>query len=210
MKKCSKCLETKNLIEFWKCKGQKDGHQSYCKTCYKIQKAEYIKNNPGFQSKHNKLKYQRHKEKIKEINKLWKETNKELRKKQSKEYYKKNIKRILKYNNENKEKIKLQRRKYRERTTQLHAYYGALREWRIKRAMPKWADKNKIKIIYKESRKKTMQTGIQHHVDHIIPIVHKLVCGLHIPENLQILTASENSTKQNKINLDMVNLKLKV
>lgn len=64
-------------------------------------------------------------------------------------------------------------------------------------AVPKWADLESIKEIYLESREKSLQTGTHYHVDHIVPLQSKLVCGLHVEYNLQILSAKENMQKSN-------------
>ena len=67
-------------------------------------------------------------------------------------------------------------------------------------AMPLWADRRAIEEFYIEAREKTVKTGVKHQVDHIIPLRHKLVCGLHIPVNLQVIPASENFRKHNRFN----------
>lgn len=77
-----------------------------------------------------------------------------------------------------------------------------LRKKRIKRATPPWSDLKAIVEIYKESERITCETGIQHNVDHIIPLIHPLVCGLHVPANLQILTEEENLKKSNKFQIE--------
>jgi hypothetical protein len=62
---------------------------------------------------------------------------------------------------------------------------------------PRWANKLAIKEIYKDAERITEETGIKHQVDHIIPIRSPLVCGLHVENNLRIITAEENSSKSN-------------
>lgn len=57
---------------------------------------------------------------------------------------------------------------------------------------PPWADRRAIS-------KFKMETPPGHHVDHIIPLLGKNVCGLHVLENLQYLPARENSSKSNRI-----------
>jgi 5-methylcytosine-specific restriction endonuclease McrA len=41
-------------------------------------------------------------------------------------------------------------------------------------------------------------TNIEWHVDHIIPLKHSLVCGLHIWSNLRVIPKSINLHKGNK------------
>jgi hypothetical protein len=72
-------------------------------------------------------------------------------------------------------------------------------------SIPKWADTKKIQEIYNECSRISKVTGVLHHVDHIIPLIHDKICGLHVHQNLQILTASENCSKRNKFDIDLYN-----
>lgn len=80
------------------------------------------------------------------------------------------------------------------------AYIVERRKKRDKSAPP-WADKKAIRAVYIKARQLTVETGIKHEVDHIIPSTHELVCGLHVENNLQILTESENIRKSNSFTI---------
>lgn len=58
------------------------------------------------------------------------------------------------------------------------------------RATPRWADLKRIAAFYAN-----VPDG--HDVDHIVPLVSPLVCGLHCEANLQYLPSSENQSKRN-------------
>jgi 5-methylcytosine-specific restriction endonuclease McrA len=64
--------------------------------------------------------------------------------------------------------------------------------------LPSWADREKIKEIYKQAVLLTEEQNIKYEVDHIIPLNGENVCGLHVDNNLQILTKQKNNEKTNK------------
>lgn len=69
--------------------------------------------------------------------------------------------------------------------------YLASRKARVRMATPLWADLDAIRQFY-------FNCPSGHHVDHIIPLNGRDVCGLHDMENLQYLPAQENLKKSNR------------
>ena len=66
---------------------------------------------------------------------------------------------------------------------------------------PKWTTKEDletIKHIYIVANQFSKSFGTEYHVDHIIPLQGKLVSGLHVPSNLQIIPAMDNIKKGSK------------
>ena len=100
-----------------------------------------------------------------------------------------------------KEKTNIYKNRYQLNNPEVYKALTNARRRRYKEATPPWQTaehKKQIREIHLMAIKLTKLTGVKHEVDHIIPIQGELVCGLHTPWNLQILTKAENLAKSNK------------
>ena len=106
------------------------------------------------------------------------------------------------------EKSLARRKRYVENNRGAVNTLSTARKKHIKRATPKWVDKDHmwlIKEAYELAQLRTKQFGFSWHVDHIVPIQGELVSGLHVIENLQVIPAIENIKKKNKFEVDYAN-----
>jgi hypothetical protein len=71
------------------------------------------------------------------------------------------------------------------------------------KATPCWADIRAIDAVYEEAARRTAATGVPHHVDHIVPLQGREVCGLHVAWNLRVIPARDNRRKSNRLIPDL-------
>ena len=185
-KVCSKCREVKTLDGFGKMRDSKDGYRPECKACKKEINAKYHAANPEKEKERQAKYHAANSEKIKERNAEYRAANPEKEKERSANYHAANPEKN-------------------------RAWSSNSRAAKLK-AIPKWLteeDWQSMEAIGKEADRLTRETGIKYEVDHIHPLqppkvimfegeMIPLICAFHCPQNLQILTKSENCAKSNK------------
>jgi flagellum-specific peptidoglycan hydrolase FlgJ len=210
LKTCGNCKTEKTLASFHKNCASKDGLTSQCKVCRSAKKKIYCAANQ---------------ERIAAKNKIWWYKNHEDNLTRKKKYYDENKEAILErqkpyikaWRKENRPHLNEYDKSYRKENKDSYDSYikPYLRQWQKDNkdivnakgaehrankinASPSWRNKEAIKEFYKKAQRLTKETGVLHHVDHIVPLKGINVCGLHCETNLEVLTSAENLSKGNK------------
>ena len=103
---------------------------------------------------------------------------------------------------ENKQIILDHKKKYKQKNRARYTALDRHRELRKTQRTPKWLtaeQKNQIVCLYKKASELSKTNNVKYHVDHIVPLCGNSVSGLHVPWNLQVIPASENMKKYNKL-----------
>ena len=149
---------------------------------------EYARKNAEKNKARAKEWYEENKQQALKSRKKWREANKKKMKGYAKRWaeenkdHKNELSKVWK--KENKEKVLANTRK---------------RQAAKLNATPAWADKVAIEYVYYAAKVIERVYGTKWHVDHIIPLKGKNVCGLHVENNLQLLAPLDNLKKSNSL-----------
>ena len=179
-KTCSRCKETKHITLFSRNKARADGIHHHCKVC-----ASQYKTNPDKRKAYFKRYNAEHSEKIH----AYREAHREKMKAYCKNRWLEKRTELLEYKKQHYLKNKA-----------VYIARNAKRHTSKMQRTPKWltaTDIFEIESIYAYAA--ALNTiGLRYHVDHIIPLQGTIVSGLHIPENLQVISAWDNISKGNR------------
>lgn len=183
---CRVCKKEKAVELFSNSKWEKDGKKRSCKACDKI-----IRDSKRGEINRQKREHYR--------------KNRERLLSNVKEYYKNNKEKVLSYQEnyyrENSDKVKQRTKKYKKKNKDSYYAREAKRRAMKVKATPKWFDELDdllVKEAFSLARQRVKETGIDWHVDHLVPLKSKKVCGLHCADNIQVIPALFNLKKNNK------------
>ena len=146
------------------------------------------------------------KENQKRLAKEWYERNKELAKERARQWALDNPEKRYAIHRKNREKDlenhNARNREWNKNNKPIKATLEGKRRAAKLQRTPKWdPEAHLIQAKYQLANMLTRETGKPHHVDHIIPLQGKKVCGLHVFSNLRVILGEENIKKSNKFSI---------
>jgi hypothetical protein len=145
----------------------------------------------------------RDKENQKRIAKEWYERNKQLTKDRARARDLANPEqaaaRKAKWREENREQHNATNRNWNANNKPVKAALQAKRKSAILQRTPSWDPHAHLIVAkYQLAAMLAKASGIEHHVDHIIPLQGRKVSGLHVFSNLRVIPGTDNVKKSNK------------
>jgi len=182
-KVCTRCKIALPLTSFSPRKDIKSGFDARCKQCRK----ETRPSRAGDQASANywKTYYENNKDTLNQ--RYW--TNPKTKDYQLKRY------------RDDPERFRKQHEEHRKNNLDKYAAKEARRRSRKLNATPEWLTSSQLKEMedfYWLAKDLEAVSGQKYHVDHIVPLRGKRVCGLHVPWNLQVLPSDINLSKSNR------------
>lgn len=226
-RECARCNEYKPWESFYKSKNPKavNGRASSCKTCERSRSLGYYHDNVDARGVYWKQYYADNKEHLIARATEWKRANPERHREHSRvDWWKNRDVRIaarkmreianpepyMECHVRKKEAKPMLYRQIANKATrrwrQAHPAEVAAIEQRRRcsklQAIPGWYDAHAVVQMYVVAKELRNKTGLQFHVDHVIPLQNANVCGLHTHHNLRVVTAGANLSKHNKFCTD--------
>lgn len=202
MKTCSRCKKEKEASDFRERESSKDGLHCWCEQCLSAYYAENYEKNKEKKKAERIARYQIEKEQIKEKSRRYHAENKESIGARQKRYRAEKMAQLREKNKAwreaNRDHLNAKRGEWQRSNKGAVCEIRARRRAAEYRATPRWYDRLQAKKIYDEAAK-LRAAGADVHVDHIVPLRGKNVCGLHVHWNMQILDAKENLSKGNRV-----------
>lgn len=211
MKTCTKCGIEKPRSEYSNDKSKYDGLRPSCKECSRkyIQAHRATPEGKAVHLKSSADYFAKNKERILTEGKAYRVEHPEeerkmrnrysdRRKKNARDWIARNKDHIAAYRESTKDLTAARARRYRHENPGKHKAIKARYRAAKLQATPRWANLEIIRTYYAIA---STEPGL--HVDHIVPLVSKLVCGLHCEANLQLLPGPENQRKGNRFWPDM-------
>jgi hypothetical protein len=93
---------------------------------------------------------------------------------------------------------------YRQKNKSAEAENVRRRQAKLLQRTPKWLTVDDIWLMreaYSLAQLRTQMFGFAWHVDHILPLQGKVVSGLHVPQNLQVISWADNLSKANRVSV---------
>lgn len=195
MKVCSICKTEKPLSEFYARSDYPEKRHSHCKLCAKTHHGpKYRANHKTDIKAWHAQHYIEKQDEIKARNSAWQKANLESSRARVARHRAKDVEKARR---KTRESARRWYAKHKPKSVANGKRYVLLKQKR----MPSWANQQYIADMYMLAALVSEATGIKYHVDHIVPLRGKKVCGLHVEHNLQVIPASENLQKGERFSI---------